>query len=218
LKIVLGMATTNERLEYANRAIESIYKQVDTFHLYNNSEREDLTDNAKYYGLTIHQDEPIIYLTADDDIIYPEGYVDSIVNGIEKHGCIVSHHGRILKGLSKDYYRDHFAVGFFQESPKELKLDIYGDGVAGFRTDYFNPIEMVTHWQRMMADTLVSKMMWQQGKEAMLLKHEANWIKQQDVPRKLTISGTRFRRMEEKNRLADEIWLIKKIISSLIKN
>lgn len=209
MKIVLGMATTNERLEFANKAIESIYKQVDTFHLYNNSEREDLTDNAKYYGLSLHQDEPIIYLTADDDIIYPDGYVDSIANAIDKHCYIVSHHGRILKGLSKDYYKDHFAVGFFQESRKECLLDVYGDGVAGFCTSYFNPLEMLTTDVRMMSDTLVSKMMWEQGKHALLLKHEANWIKQQEVPRKLTISGTRFRRMEEKNRLANDIWLIK---------
>lgn len=209
MKIIAGMATTNERLQYAEIAFKSIVSQCNDVQVYNNSTDIDRADNGKYWGLFLYHKEPIYYLTLDDDIIYPPDYVDNMLQGIEKHGCIVSHHGRILKGLSKDYYYDHHAFAFYQENLIERRLDVFGDGVAAFRTDYFNPLEMPFEKQKLMADTLVSKKMWEEGKEAVLLKHKRMWLKPQNVPKQLTISGTRHKRAEEKNKLADEIWYLK---------
>lgn len=209
MKIIAGMATTNERLEYADKAFQSIKNQVRDIHIYNNSEGIDRADNGKYWALFLYSKEPIYYLTLDDDIIYPNDYVDSMLEAVEKHGCIVSHHGRILKGISKDYYFDHYAYAFYQENLVERKLDVYGDGVAAFRSDYFNPKDMPFEKQLRMSDTLVSKKMWEQGKEAILLKHKRMWLKPQPVPRQLTISGTRHKRADEKNKLADEILKLK---------
>lgn len=210
MKIIAGMATTNERLEFAERSIESIIKQVDQLHLYNNSLNKDIADNGKYNGLTKHE-EPIYYLTLDDDIIYPKGYVDNMLEQIEKHKCIVSHHGRELLGLSDkhEYYTGHKAYAFYSANNKEIQLDVFGDGVAAYRTDYFNPVDMVNEDRLRMADTIVSLKMWEQGKKAILLKHGDNEIRPQRVPKQLTITGTRHTRYKEKHKIVDEIWLIK---------
>ena len=209
MRVICGMATTNERMEYADKAISSIIKQVGDLHLYNNSVNVDRADNGKYWGLFLNQKEPIYYLTLDDDICYPQGYVDNMLEAIERHKCIVSHHGRILKGQGREYYTGHNAFAFYQENNEERYLDVYGDGVAGFRTDYFNPKDMPFNSQLRMADTLVSLEMWKQGKKVIHLRHGKNEIKPQRVPAHLTISGTLEQRREAKNKLADEIWLIK---------
>jgi hypothetical protein len=209
MKIVCGMATTNERMQFADKAIKSIISQVNDLHLYNNSVNIDRADNGKYWGLFLYHKEPVYYLTLDDDIIYPQGYVDNILNEVEKHGCIVSHHGRILKGTGLEYYTGHKAFAFFQENQTYKDLDVYGDGVAAFRSDYFNPKDMPFNKSLRMADTLVSLEMWKQGKRCVHIKHGHYEIKPMRVPTQLTISGTRNERTEEKNKLADEIYLLK---------
>jgi hypothetical protein len=177
--------------------------------LYNNSVNVDRADNGKYWGLFLHQKNPIYYLTLDDDIIYPEGYVDNMLEEIEKHNCIVSHHGRILKGIGLEYYTGHEAFAFYQHNKVNRYLDVFGDGVAGFRTDYFNPVSMPFEKQLRMADTLVSKKMWEEKKKCVHLAHEHCQIKPQRVASHLTISGTREVRKDEKNKLADEIYKLK---------
>ena len=213
MKVIAGMATTNARKEFAHRAAESIYKQVTDIYIHNNDSYVDRADNGKYWAAFIYQKEPIYYLTLDDDIIYPQGYVDNMLYQIEKHKCIVSHHGRVLQGLTKDvgdYYTGHKAYAFFQENKQEIQLDVFGDGVAGYRTDYFNPKDMPFEKRLCMSDTLVSLEMWKQGKKAVLLTHGKYHIKPQRVPAHLTISGTRETRSKEKNSIADEIYALKK--------
>lgn len=209
MKIVAGMATTNERMKYAEIAIQSIINQVDSFHLYNNSVDSNKADNGKYFGLALNQYEPVYYFTLDDDIIYPPNYVQTMIDAIEKYQCIVSCHGRILTGTNREYYTDHKAFCF--ASKTELKvLDVFGDGVSAYRTDYFNPYKMAFDKRLMMADTLVSLEAARLNKTAILLPHEARWIRSIKVPSHLTISGTRHDRRELKNKLADDIFTIKR--------
>lgn len=203
------MATTNERMQYADKAIDSILKQVNDLHLYNNSVNVDRADNGKYWGLFLNQKEPIYYLTLDDDIIYCEGYVDDILSEVEKHGCIVSHHGRILQGTGLEYYTGHKAYAFFQENNTYKDLDVFGTGVAAFRTDYFNPVDIPFDKRLMMSDNLASLEMTKQGKRCVHIKHGHYEIKPMRVPTQLTISGTRNERREQVNKLADEIYTLK---------
>ena len=103
MKVIVGMATTSARKEFAEIAMASLRDQVDSIILYNNDEyTNDLTDNGKFYGLNFIE-EPCYYFTCDDDIIYPATYVQDMIAKIEEYGCIVTHHGRRLKGLNVEY-------------------------------------------------------------------------------------------------------------------
>jgi hypothetical protein len=209
MKIICGMATTSERMQYADKAINSIIRYVDDLHLYNNSVNIDRADNGKYWGLFLYSKEPVYYLTLDDDIIYPPDYVDTMLEAVEKHNSIVTHHGRILKGTGLNYYSDHKAFNFFSKNEQETILDVFGSGVTAHRSDYFNPKDMPFEKQLMMSDLVASLKAAEQGKVITLLKHEAYWLKPQRIPTQLTISGTRHLRIKQNNELADKIWLIK---------
>ena len=45
--------------------------------------------------------------TVDDDLIYPEDYIETMINGIEKHNNPVAMHGRCLSDYPvKSYFFD----------------------------------------------------------------------------------------------------------------
>jgi len=106
MKTVVGMATFKGREKAVDTAINSLSNQVDEIILYDNEVNPDLTDNGKFYGLSL-QKEPCYYFTCDDDLFYPSNYVETMIESIERLGGIVTHHGRKLKGLYLSYYRGH---------------------------------------------------------------------------------------------------------------
>jgi hypothetical protein len=182
MKRIVGMATTAERLRYANLAIESLRDQCDEIHLYNNGvELEDLTDNGKFFGLTYY-DEPVYYFSVDDDLIYPSNYIEQLVKEIEETQSIVTHHGRILRGENHDYYRGHYAFHCLSEQPNRCKIDVAGTGVTGWRTDYFDASNIWAAEDKLMSDLVFSLEAAKQEKNIMLMPHRNNWFKYLDVP------------------------------------
>jgi len=191
MRIVVGMATTAERRGYAEKAIESLVNQVDHIHLYNNgAELEDLTDNGKFFGLT-YEDEPCYYFSCDDDLIYPSDYVEKTIEAIEKHNCIITHHGRILRGENKPYYTGHIAFGCLGNSknilPGVIRIDVAGTGVTAFKTSFFNPVDIWASEDKRMSDLVFSLEAAKQGKEIKIVPPVKGWIKQIDIPKELTI-------------------------------
>jgi len=73
-------------------------------------------------------------LVCDDDIHYPEDYVDRLVEGIERYGrrAVVGFHGSVLRDELADYHTSrrllHFTRGLAADSP----VHVLGTGVAGY--------------------------------------------------------------------------------------
>lgn len=209
MKIVVGMATTNARKEFAEQAIESLEAQVDIIYLYNNDERvEDLTDNGKFHGLNFIE-EYCYYFTCDDDIIYPPTYVKDMIAKIEEHKCIVTHHGRRLRGLNREYYRGHYGYRCLSFNPQDRLIDIAGTGVTAFKTDYFCPSQLSHANDKMMADCVFSLEATKQGKEIMVLAHKEGYFKDLQVPKELTIYEMQKDKAIRQREIADEIWRLK---------
>jgi hypothetical protein len=81
MKIVVGMATFAGREKAVERAMQSLVNQVDEIILYDNEVNPNLYDNGKFYGLKL-QRKPCYYFTADDDLIYPSNFVQTMIDAI----------------------------------------------------------------------------------------------------------------------------------------
>lgn len=202
MRVVVGMATFGNRP--VEKAIDSLIKQVDEIILYDNRLRPDLADNGKFQALT-QLTEPCFFISADDDILYPEGYVDNLREGVERTGCIVTHHGRILADKGVPYYTGHRYV-HFQKANKYLGLlDVCGTGVTAFRTDYFNPVGIHLAEDKRMVDLLFSLEAKKQGKEIRALEHGSDWLKQLPMDKATSCFGIMKQRQERLIELADKI-------------
>lgn len=211
MKIVIGIATMQGRKKYLEKTLESLVNQGAEIHVYhNNKETIDYTDNGKFYPLHKFKDEPIYFLSCDDDIIYPTTYVQDMVEAIDLFGRIVTHHGRILLGENRSYYHGHKAFRCSSEIKENVFLDVAGTGVTGFRTDYFNPINLHESRFQRMSDLVFSLAAAINGKEIVLLTHAKDYFITQDVPEIETIYGQEHNKCSVQNLLADEIYKRKK--------
>jgi glycosyltransferase involved in cell wall biosynthesis len=209
MKVLIGMATFNGR--NITPTLNSLKNQTieNEVWIYDNEKRDrNLTDNGKFYPLTI-ADNPCYYFTCDDDIIYPPDYIERTIEAIEKHKCIVTYHGRRLRGLNRSYYRGHTALRCLDTFPQTMELDVCGTGVTAFRTDYFNPIGLHNAEDMRMSDLVFSLEAAKQGKKIMHIGHQAKWINFVPQPK-----GTTIYEMENKNEgrqieLANEIFKLK---------
>ena len=207
MKIIVAIATFNNR--NLDRTLQSLENQAHHIHIYNNETRDlNLTDNGKFYFLDEYK-EPIYYFTCDDDLIYPPDYVKRTLQAIEKYNCIVTYHGRILRGLDRSYYEGHSSLKCTHGFMQNLVLDVCGTGVTAFRTDYFNPTTLWSSPDKRMSDLVFSLEAAKQGKKIMHIGHQAKWIRYIDQPK-----GTTIYEMEHKNEsrqieIANEIWRLK---------
>ena len=189
MKIVVGMATFKGREQAVEIAINSLSSQVDEIILYDNEVNPDIADNGKFYGLTM-QKEPCYYFTCDDDLIYPPDYISKMIEAIERHGCIITHHGRILQGLDLSYYKGHKAIRCLKNSSYTGVVDIPGTGVTGFRTDYFNPNRLHLSKDKKMSDCIFALEASKQQKKIMSIPHSKDWIKQIPIDNDTSICRT----------------------------
>jgi hypothetical protein len=209
MRIVVGIATTGQRQESLRKTVASLEDQVDEILIYDNSiEDEDLTDNGKFRFLDKYT-RPIYYFSCDDDIVYPSDYVSKTIEAIETHQCIVSYHGRILRGLNRSYYKGHSSFACLHTFPQTVQIDVAGTGVTAFRTDYFNPTEIYKAEEKRMSDLVFSLEAAKQGKKMMHLGHQGKWINYTEQPKGTTIYETEHKNESKQIELANQIWLIK---------
>ena len=211
MRIVVGIATTGDRPNELKHTLESLNEQTvkaDLIHVHDNSKEIDYTDNAKFIILS-HLPDEVYFFSCDDDILYPEDYIEKTIEAIETHQCIVSYHGRILRGLNRSYYHGHTALACKHHFPRTVELDIVGTGVCAWKTSYFNPTELYKAEDKCMSDLVFSLEATKQGKKMMHIGHKAKWIVPQELPKGTTIYEAHHRNDKRQSEIADEIWRIK---------
>jgi hypothetical protein len=197
MKRIASMATFYGREHNLQAVIDSIKDQVDELHIYDNSrEPVDYTTNAKFYFLQFYK-EPVYYFTIDDDIIYPPTYVQDMVEAMDRLGTIVTHHGRELLGVNKNYYYEHNTYSFSRAQTEEKRIDTAGTGVTAFRTDYFNPVDMYKSQFHRMSDVLFGWLAAKENKIITVLPHEQGYFVPLQNNPKLTVHGTQSKTKQE---------------------
>lgn len=206
MKIVVGMATFRGRERCVQEAIDSLVNQVDEIVLYDNESNPDLTDNGKFYGLNILE-EDCYYLSCDDDLIYPADYANRMVEAIERKGGIVSHHGRILLGQNRSYYTGHKTFHCLKYNNSEARIDVAGTGVSGWKTSEFNPKHLAFAKDKRMSDIIFSLEAARQRVPIHVLRHRGGYIKHSDkLDMAKTIAAEDSLKQDRHIQLADEIW------------
>jgi len=183
VRVVVGMATMKGREGQCLMALNSLSEQTkrpDAIYVYDNAKLPNLTDNGKFYGLTL-EPEPCIYLSCDDDLIYPPTYVADMVAAVEQFGGIVTHHGRKLRGKGLSYYTAHAWFSCLKEVAENVVLDVPGTGVSAWNTGEVGLRSIIKARPFKMTDVHVGLFAAQKGYTITLLKHKSGYIKQQSV-------------------------------------
>lgn len=223
-----NIATYEPRIKNGSlkKTVDSLVDQVDVVRIYFNGTppktswfdqykgkvvahigNHNKADNGKFEGLDFIK-EPEIYLTCDDDLIYPPDYRKVMQENIEKFGCIISFHGRILEYVGVNYYESHQVFPCLNEVKDDVLIDVCGTGVTGFDTRNFHPKGLANDPRLRMSDLIFSLEVAKQNKRMGVIHHKAGWIGHTD--NKETIHNTELRKgTPVQNSIADEIFKLK---------
>lgn len=120
------------------------------------------------------------YLTCDDDIIYPDNYVEKTTSAIEKNNrrCVVGYHGVVFKNSVASFKADRKSFYKFTEHLEEnKKCHLLGTGVAGFHSQLFAGINTQLLEQYPFAVDPAFAVICKENKISMLcLMHDENWL------------------------------------------
>lgn len=97
----------------------------------------DLRDNGKFYNLS---DDDAYFFTFDDDIIYPNNYVSTMVHYIEvlNRSSVVGVHGVIFPSCRLSRLKER-KVFHFSSSQQGCFVDLLGTGTTAWHSSLFKP-------------------------------------------------------------------------------
>ncbi|HWW87825.1 MAG TPA: hypothetical protein VNZ26_29710 [Vicinamibacterales bacterium] len=151
--IVAGMATMPSRGETLPLALASIIGQVDRLYLYLDGHDEvpssireqpkvtpilsrhvpDLRGAGKLLGLTLEPAQGL-FVSVDDDILYPDDYVASLCEGLraQDYRAVVGYHGSILTRPFIRYSESRTVFYFAEALRSACRVDVLGAGTVMF--------------------------------------------------------------------------------------
>lgn len=187
-RITAQIASVPEREDMLRQVVASLRPQVDRIFvgLNNYDHTPDFLqegeyihldnttgDAAKFYGVENLQG---YFLSCDDDLVYPPGYVQYMINGLHKYGAITTLHG-------KEYPRPFRGVQSYIENVRCLRdafhdvvVDVPGTGVMCLHTDMIK-VRYSDFQIKNMADVWIAKLAHKQKVKIVALAHSANYLK-----------------------------------------
>lgn len=131
-------------------------------------------DAAKFFDV---ENKDGYIFTCDDDLVYPKGYVNYMINAIELYNCPVTLHGRNFRIRPiQSYYKSatekYRCLGYVQ---KDVQVDVGGTGVMAWRSDMMK-IKYSDFELPNMADIWFSKVCHEQDVKIMCLAHEEGYL------------------------------------------
>lgn len=196
--IVAGIATIPSRINQVKKTIESLLPQVDLIYValnnftaspdgliylaeYSAGARVHLvrgqgSDEQKFYD--VHGE---IYLSCDDDLIYPPNYVEVIKQKLEQYD-IITFHGRNFNSFPiQSYYKSAGSkYRCLDKVAQDVPVQFGGTGCMAFKPANFN-VTLADFPSKYMADVHLAIKARKEGKRIMCIAHEAGWIKYQPV-------------------------------------
>ena len=192
--VTAQIASIPDRVDLLEKTVNSLLPQVDNLNImlnnYVNTPHfchnlkikfchldNQKGDAAKFHGLRYVKG---YIFTCDDDLLYPENYVETMIKRLELHEnkVILTNHGRIMheKPVSNSYTDRKAAFHCLKTENYDGELSIGGTGVMAWHSSaFFLDIDRITI--KNMADIWVAKFAKEQGVKIMLNPHSEGWIK-----------------------------------------
>jgi hypothetical protein len=226
VRITANIATMDGRQDILPYAVKSLLFQCDRVRVYFNdyvpkasylkhphievvTGMPDKGAGSKFFWAT-DASEDEIYLSCDDDIIYPPDYVARTLRALDTYkGCIVTYHGRRLwhGDVNKSYYHSHAVHNFMHGWRGDVPLDTAGTGVMAVRIGDLRP-NIYHSEHRNMADVLIGLQAAKQGVNIIGIGHGNGWFGY-NRPTGRTIFGDSNKNDEKQRIFAAEIWRLK---------
>ena len=217
--ITANLATIKARGLELMKVVDSLVDQVDLVRIYANDYEpkidhpkvqvttgEDMTDNGKFFWLP---ESKGIYLSCDDDIIYPPDYVDKIKWYMKKYPKTwITFHGRKLRGLNLNYYSGHISYQCLRDVNGDFEIDVCGTGVSAFHTDTikFDPKE----WKYFrMSDLMASLEIAKKDVRIICAEHKIFWLKMTATNVLQSIHRMESKNCVNQNHIANQIYDLK---------
>lgn len=193
-KRIVNISSYN-RIDSLIKTLKSIYDQCDEINVCLNSHTGDIpeflyspkikltfTDNSKgdAFKFLYLSESNGYFLTIDDDLIYPPGYVDYIISKCNEYNNekIVTLHGRSFSKFPiLSYYRSASErYSCLNEVKNDVKVQFGGTGVMCFHTSLLKK-SINDFLYPNMADVWVGKFAMERNIDIICLKHSSGYLK-----------------------------------------
>lgn len=182
MRKIASLKTIPGREEACAAAVKSLEEQVDHVYVWQESPRSN-GDADKFNGLfeeRLNTREPFLFLSCDDDLIYPKDYALFMEMAVAAYGGIVSCHGRkFTKRKIDSYYGEGICYHCLQDVEGVHRVDCGGTGVMAFMSDTCSGLTSLDFPRGfpLMADIHVG--LWARANRVPIhvLPHKAGWIR-----------------------------------------
>ena len=200
--ITAHIASLPERVKTLEKTVNSLLPQVDyifvslnnyeeiPFFLNDNKIISTLCDNslgdaAKF--LRVNDFHGYVFV-CDDDIIYPDNYVDYMISKIESCKGVVSLLGkeyskRPIKSFRKGYTEIHRCLVPVEG---DHEVDVCGTGAMAYHSDDID-VNVDDFLSRNMADIWMARLAYEQGVKLFAVEHDRDFIEHITYPNRIWV-------------------------------
>lgn len=184
-KVDGGIAMLPSRFPESVKVIDSLKGQVDTLYIRWQGPNPPAFpswcvvswgDNIGDIGKFPATDNDVV--TLDDDLIYPEGYVQDFLHYAKRFpGHILTHHGKTWSGTCTHYFGEvPNQVYAMSENTREIRISAPGTGVSYYPAEIYSRMraEMAQDWN--CADILVGSWAKKAGVPITSVKHRFDYF------------------------------------------
>jgi FkbM family methyltransferase len=191
--VFASLATIPARERALRHVVEALLPQVDSLGVYlNDYDRVPAFLDREQILVARSQDSGVrgdvgkffwagttsgYQLVCDDDIDYPEDYVDRLVEGIERHRrrAVVGFHGCVLRDSVADYHSSRKLLHFTRALAADSAVHVLGTGVAGYHASAIS-VSPQDFAAPNMADIWLARLGQRQGVPFVCLRRADGWL------------------------------------------
>lgn len=195
-KKIVSLATMPERENSLKQVIQKLLPQVDCINVYLNNwqtipkflinskinivksqDYKDLGASGKFFWADKISG---YHFTCDDDILYPENYIENQIENIEKYNrkVIIGRSGGIMYDNLPDslFIKDYFELIHYNiELQEDIFVHLLGTGILAYHTDTIS-VSLKDFPERNMVDMCFASVAQQQKIPMVIAKHPISFI------------------------------------------